>query len=97
MSSLPRLLLWLSTTGDVGPDYSEPTSGVPGLPSWSDSTVIGLGDPNLSYGAGTTNGTFQAVSNFDLFAADNDTDINGLHYVGSSITVTGAGISGWQY
>ncbi len=86
--------MWLSTDSDVGPDYGEATSGVAGLSSWSEGTVIGMGDPNLSYGVGTTNGTFQAVSNFDLFAADNDVEITGLHYVGSNITVTGAGISG---
>ena len=88
------MLLWMSTTGDVGPAYSNPDSGVAGLPSWSESSVIGMGDPNLSFGSGTTGGTFGLVSNFDLFAADGNTEISGLHYVTSDITITGAGISG---
>ncbi len=89
-----EVLLWMSTTGDVGPAYSQPDSGVAGLPSWSESSLIGMGDPNLSFGAGTTDGTFSLVSNFDLFAGDGNTEIRGLHYVTSDITVTGAGISG---
>ncbi len=47
-----EVLLWMSTTGDVGPAYSNPDSGVAGLPSWSESSVIGMGDPNLSFGSG---------------------------------------------
>ena len=84
----------MSTTGDVGPAYSQPASGVAGLPSWSESSVVGMGDPNLSFGSGTTTGTFGLVSDFDAFAGDGDTEISGLHYVTSDITLTGAGISG---
>ncbi len=89
-----EVLLWMSTTGDVGPAYSQPDSGVAGLPSWSQSSVIGMGDPNLSFGSGTTTGTFGLVSNFDAFAADGATILNGLHYVTYDIVLTGAGISG---
>ena len=88
-----EILLWLSTTDDVGPAYSQDPSLVPGLDSWSDGTVIGMGDPGLSFGSGTTTGTFSAVTNFDSFAADFNVDITGLHYVTSNITVTGAGIA----
>ncbi len=42
-----EILLWSSTTSDVGPAYFQDPSGVPGLDSWSDGTVIGMGDPNL--------------------------------------------------
>ncbi len=89
-----EILLWMSTTSDIGPLYGQDPSGVPGLDSWSDGTVIGMGDPNLSFGTGTTTGTFSAVTNFDSFAADFNVDITGLHYVTSDITVTGPGITG---
>ena len=88
-----EVLLWLSTTSDIGPAYFQDPSGVPGLDSWSDGTVVGMGDPNLSFGSGTTTGTFSAVTNFDAFAADFNVDITGLHYVTNDITVTGAGIA----
>ena len=89
-----EVLLWMSTTQDVGPAYSLPDSGVAGLPSWSESSVIGMGDPNLSFGAGSTSGTFGLVSDFNTFADDGQTSLTGLHYVTSDITVAGAGISG---
>ncbi len=89
-----EVLLWLSTNQDVGPAYSGPPSGVTGLESWSDGTVVGMGDPSLSFGAAATNGTFSKAVDFDLLAGDSNADITGLHYVASDITLTGPGISG---
>ena len=40
-----QVLVWMSTSGDVS------GSGVPGLPNWTQSTVLTLGDPGLSLGA----------------------------------------------
>ena len=87
-----EVLLWLSSTDDVGPDYSQPGSGVSGLESWSEGEIIGVSDPNLSFGSGTTNGTFSSIVNFDLFAADSDVDITAMHHVIADITLTGPGI-----
>ena len=82
----------MSTTDDVGPAHSQPGSGVAGLDSWSEGEIIGASDPNLSFGSGTTDGTFSSVVNFDLFAADADVDITALHHVIADITLTGPGI-----
>ncbi len=86
--------LILSTTDDVGAAYSEPNSGVPGMPSWSEGTLISMQDTgSLQFGENTTKGTFNLVNDFDTFAADADVDITGLHYVVEDITVSGAGIT----
>ncbi len=81
-----QVLLWMSTSGDVS------GSGVPGLPSWTQSTVLTFGDPGLSLGANATGGRFSTLTNFDTFGTD--VDITGLHRVNQAVTLTGPAISG---
>ncbi len=92
-----EIFFWYSTAEDVGPTGGSgggPASGTPGLANWSDGEVIGFGDPNMSFGLDTTDGTFLSISDFDAFAADTDVDLVGLHYVANDITIAGAGITG---
>ncbi|MEQ9407983.1 MAG: DUF4347 domain-containing protein, partial [Fuerstiella sp.] len=72
--------LWLTTDADV----SSP-SGAPGLDAWSGGDVLDFGDPNLSFGAGTTNGTLSALVDFDSFLTGAKPDA--LHFVSRDITV----------
>gem|GEM_PF-5220698 len=73
--------LWLSTDSDVS------SSGAPGLNSWSAGEAIQFSDPGLAFNPGITSGTFSSVFNLDNFAADNNVDIDALHYVTSDITI----------
>ncbi|TWT84883.1 PilZ domain protein [Planctomycetes bacterium CA13] len=92
-----EIFFWYSTSGDVGPTGGSgggPTSGTPGLTNWSEGQVIGFGDPNMSFGVDTTDGTFLSITDFDAFATDTDVEMSGMHYVANDITITGAGITG---
>jgi len=76
---------WLSTASDVASP-----SGVPGLDSWTNGTVVRFGEPNRHFEPGATNGTFSSALNLDDFADDGDADIDALHYVTREITIGGA-------
>ncbi len=72
-------ILWLSTTGT--------SDGTPGI-TWNDSAVVAFDDPNLTYQNGPANdtdGTFAAV--FDMEDFTSSTDVDGIHYVTTNITV----------
>ena len=71
--------LWLSTTGNVG------TSGAPGLSAWENGEVIQLGDPNLAFEPGTTDGTFSSALNLETLAGTN-IDVDAL------FSITGNGV-----
>ncbi len=81
-----QVILWLSTSGDVA------ASGVPGAANWSQSSVLAVGDPGLSFGSGSTGGRVSSVVDFDGFGSD--VDIVGLHRVGRAVTLSGTGITG---
>ena len=75
-----EIFFWFSTAGDVGPTGGSgggPASGTPGLANWSEGEVIGFGDPNMSFGSDTTDGTFLSIADFDAFAADSDVNLIG--------------------
>ena len=82
----PAGQIWL-TTGD---DVASP-SNAPGLDSWTEQTIIELGDPNLSMEPGTSDGTFSVAVDFENFA-DAIGDVDAVHLVGSSITVGGVAL-----
>ncbi len=86
--------LILSTTGDVGPAYNEMTSQVPGMPSWSDGSIIAMREANISFGENDTAGTFTFLSNIDAFAADSNFQLTGLHYVTNAMTINGTAAVG---
>jgi hypothetical protein len=72
--------LWLSTSGNVT------SSGAPGLNAWQNGEAIELGDPNLAFEPGTTDGTFSSAANLETLAGT-DLDVDALHYVTRAITV----------
>ena len=72
--------LWITTRDDVG------SSGVSELPSWTDGTVLRIGDPNLNLEPGGTSGTYSKSLELDDFA-DGNAIIRGLHLVSRDITV----------
>ncbi|MGI9324645.1 MAG: DUF4347 domain-containing protein [Pseudomonadales bacterium] len=74
--------LWMTTEEDVASP-----SGANGLDSWSGGSVLSFEDPNLAYGAGSTDGTLNNVLNLDLFVQDGDSRIDATHYVGTAMTV----------
>ncbi|MEL7448535.1 MAG: DUF4347 domain-containing protein [Pseudomonadota bacterium] len=78
-------MLLFSTVDDVT------TIGSPGIDTWYDETVIGFGGPGLSFGANAaTSGMFSLQ--FELGAFGSDVDVNGMHFVNSTVTVgSGAG------
>ena len=53
--------------------------------------MVRLGDPNLTLGSGTTNGTFSQIFDADSFVADGNTDVNGLHFVRRTVTIEEVG------
>ena len=83
IQALPSI--WLSTSGDV----SSP-SGVTGLEAWGRDQALTLGDPNLAFGSGTTDGTLANVFNLDGMVNDGNANLDALHYVSSDITVGSA-------
>ena len=82
---LEENLLWLSTSSDV-----DSPSGITGLDSWTDGSVIYHDAPNLSLGTGANTGTLNGFLNFDHLVDDQNVDIDALHYVTTDITVGGA-------
>ena len=87
----PASSLWVSTL------TSHSDSSAPGQSEWDDVDVIQIGDPNLVLEsgdgtAGTSNGTFNEVIDFDLFAGS-AADTDAIHYVQNSITVGGVALN----
>ena len=71
--------LWLSTEDVVV------GGGQTGDDSWNPSDLIGIGDPNLNLGPGTTSGTFATVFDADGFSIG--WDLNAAHYVTAPIQI----------
>ncbi len=80
-------VLWLSIDGNEGAG-----SGIPGLDTTDimDDDVLQQAGPNFSMGEAATDGTFSMAFNPSDFSAGEN--INGMHYVTSSITI-GSGIN----
>ncbi|MEM7473566.1 MAG: DUF4347 domain-containing protein [Planctomycetota bacterium] len=91
-TTAPDSVLWFSTSGDVGSP-----SGVTGLDSWRDGEALQLGDPNLSFGEGTTDGTLSALFNLDNLVDDGAADLDALHFVTTNITIGSANAINLQY
>ena len=81
---MPTVGILVSTSGDVASP-----SGAPGLDSWDEDEVLGFSDPNFSLGPAGTDGEFGLV--FDLGAFGDNKNINGMHYVRSTLTVGSGG------
>ena len=83
--------LLFSTASDVT------GSAVPGLNDWDNQDVIQIGDPNLTIEngdgfAGTSDGTFSELIDFQAFAdptTNPSASIDGLHRVGTHLTFFG--------
>ncbi|MFT7629918.1 MAG: VCBS repeat-containing protein [Mariniblastus sp.] len=73
--------LWVSVKDD---DYS---SGFGGHGSIEESEAIEITDPNLQFGT-TSDGTVNRLFDLNAFSSD-DVTLNGLHYVGSNVTLGG--------
>ncbi len=71
--------LWLSTEDVVA------GGGQPGNDSWNPSDLVGIGDPQLNLGPGTTSGTFSTVFDADGFSIG--WDLNAAHYVTAPIQI----------
>ena len=80
-------VLWLSIDGNEGTG-----SGIPGLATTDiqDDDVLQQAGPNFSMGEAATDGTFSMA--FDPSDFSGGENINGMHYVTSSITI-GSGIN----
>ena len=72
--------LWLSTDLDVS------SSGVDGLASWVNSEALALGDPDLTLGSGTSDGTLGLLFDLDDFVVGS-ANVDGLHYVTTNMTL----------
>ncbi|MGN6134552.1 MAG: cadherin domain-containing protein, partial [Aureliella sp.] len=73
--------LLLSSTGSTS------TSQI----SYGQGELIQFADPNLVFEPGTTSGTLISTGlNLSSFAADGSADIDGIHYVSSTVVVGGA-------
>ena len=77
-------VLWLSTDSHVSG-----ANGVPGLDAggWQQGDLLQQANPNLSFGEAATNGTFSVA--FDASDFSSNPNINGIHFVSSSVTVGG--------
>ncbi|UCH49647.1 MAG: DUF4347 domain-containing protein, partial [Betaproteobacteria bacterium] len=78
------IVLHIATIGDVT------GSQAPGLDDWSSSEVLALGDPNISFEPGTTDGTLSSLFDLDGYASK-AVSIEAVHVVSSNITVGGGG------
>ncbi len=76
--------LWLTTVDDVS------ASGITGATTWTNGTILQLGDPDLMLEPGISNGSLNQVVNLDMFG-DGDVKIRGLHFVTTDIMVGGTG------
>ena len=81
----------IQARGNTGLWISSTNNGAAGGITWTDSSIVQFGDPNLSFEPGTTTGTFYNTE-FDLdnFAADGAVNLNGFHYVSRTVTVGSA-------
>ncbi|MCF8052208.1 MAG: DUF4347 domain-containing protein, partial [Desulfobacterales bacterium] len=79
-----EIVLHMTTAGDVS------FSGVPGLDEWSTGEVLAFGDPDLSFGLDSTDGTFSSQFNLENYTGGVSITIDSLHIVSSNITVGGA-------
>ena len=70
--------VWLSTLASIV------GGGAPGDDTWNDGEVVRITDPNLAFGAGTTNGTFSQAIDMTAFGADN---VDAVHFVSRDMTV----------
>ena len=73
--------LWISGTSNT-----TTSAGTGGL-SYNDGQAVRFANPNLALGSGTSNGTFSNVFNIDTFTGDGNSDLKGLHYVNSAVTI----------
>lgn len=73
--------LWISSTNNATTSI-----GNGGL-SYNDGQAVRFANPNLALGSGTSNGTFSNVFNIDTFTGDGNSDLKGLHYVNSVVTI----------
>ena len=71
--------LWLSTEDVVA------GGGQSGNDNWNPSDLIGIADPQLNLGPGTTSGTFSTVFDADGFSIG--WDMNAAHYVTADIQI----------
>ncbi len=71
--------LWLS------PNRVVTGGGQTGDDTWNKSDLVGIGDPGLDLGPGTTAGTFSTVFDADAFASG--WNLNAAHYVSAPIQV----------
>lgn len=76
--------LWLTTDRDVS------GSGATCLNSWSDAEIFQIGNPDLAFDPGTTNGTFSSVADMENFGSSGLSSLGGIHVVTTTITVGGS-------
>ncbi|MEJ7593995.1 MAG: DUF4347 domain-containing protein, partial [Planctomycetaceae bacterium] len=81
ITSVSEKGLWLSTAAGAT------TSAGTGTLSMTDGLIGRLSDPNLMLGSGTSNGLFTKAFDIDNFTADGNADVNGMHWVSSTVTV----------
>lgn len=75
--------VWLATRDTVPSGH-----GVPGIVGDIPAgAIVQATDPNLTLGAGATDGSFSVVVDLSAFAASGNLDLNGIHYVSGDITL----------
>ncbi len=79
-----EIVLHFATVSDVT------GSGVPGLDAWSSSESLALGDPNIAFEPGTTDGTLSSLFDLDTYASG-PVSIEAVHVVSANTTVGGGG------
>ncbi len=79
-----QIVLYISTAANVT------ASGAPGLDDWTAGDVLEIGDPNIAFEPGTTNGTLYNALMLGDFASDGDARLAAVHVVQSDITLGGA-------
>jgi len=72
---------WMATDSNVS------SSGAPGLSSWTDTSVLRFGEPDLEFDPGGTGGTFSEVFDVGDYAADSGAALDAIHFVTRDITV----------
>lgn len=78
MEIRPEIGLWLSPTSNV-----TTSSGF----TYHDGVIARFTSPGLALGSGTTAGSFSQVFDLDTFAGDGNADIDGVHWVNSTVTI----------
>ncbi|MCB2223481.1 MAG: putative Ig domain-containing protein [Actinobacteria bacterium] len=79
--SVPDAVMLFSTRDDVG------SSGIPGLASWNDGSVLMFGEPGAQWDPPLTAGTFGLGTDLETLGAD---DVAGVHLVTRTVTVGSA-------